>query len=392
MSSPRTTGVPHDAGEAAPAPLSILHLLAPGAAGGLESVVRALAAGHARQGHTVRVVAVLDAPDSPAETWLEALAGEGAEPIPLHIPGRQYRRERRAVAELCRRLRPAVVHSHGYRSDVVGAAGARASGVPTVTTVHGFTGGGWKNGIYEYLQLRSFRRFDAVVAVSRPLVDRLGRAGVPRDRLHLVPNAFDDRAPRLGRAEARRALGVTGDAFLVGWVGRLSAEKGADVLLDAVARLRDLPLTVAVVGEGRERAELERRAESLGIAHRVRWAGLVPDAGRLFAGFDTFVLSSRSEGTPIALFEAMAAGVPIVATRVGGVPDVVTDTEALLVPPERPDRLAGAIEAVHREPLAAHARARRARERLTTRFALEPWLARYDAIYRQLQRASTTRR
>src|SRR5713101_3623616 len=95
-----------------------------------------------------------------------------------------------AMLELGRRLRPAVVHTHGYRPDVVDAGAARRLGIPTVTTVHGFTGGGWKNRFYERVQRRSHRRFDAVVAVSRPLVEQLLRDGVPPRRLHLVQNAW----------------------------------------------------------------------------------------------------------------------------------------------------------------------------------------------------------
>jgi glycosyltransferase involved in cell wall biosynthesis len=114
----------------------------------------------------------------------------------------------------------------------------------------------------------------------------------------------------------------------------------------------------------------------------------VRDAGRLFAAFDLFVLSSRTEGTPIVLFEAMGTGVPIVATRVGGVPDVVSPAEAVLVPPDDPLTLAGEIRAVYRNPAGARERARRARERLLRDFSIAPWLGRYEAIYRLVGRAT----
>jgi glycosyltransferase involved in cell wall biosynthesis len=366
--------------------------VAPGTVGGIESVVRALAGGHARRGHAVRVVAILDAPDDGRHPWLAALREDGIETVALHLPGRRYLRERTEIAALCRRLAPDVVHSHGYRPDVIGAGAARAAGVATVTTVHGFTGGGWKNRVYERIQLRAFRRFDAVVAVSRPLVDRLAGAGVRRERLHLLPNAFDDDAPRLDRAAARRALALPDDAFVVGWVGRLGREKGGDVLLEALAAGGAPPAVASFLGDGREREALAARAAELGIADRVRWHGTVRDAGRHFAAFDAFALSSRTEGTPIVLFEAMAAGVPIVATRVGGVPDVVTEGEALIVPPESPAALAAALAEVHRDRAGAASRARRARERLAERYALAPWLDRYDAIYRQVRRTPSTPR
>ena len=105
-------------------------------------------------------------------------------------------------------------------------------------------------------------------------------------------------------------------------------------------------------------------------------------AARQFAAFDVFVLSSHTEGTPIVLFEAMAAGVPIVASRVGGVPDVVSSAEAVLVPPGDPVALAEAIRSIYRDDAAARARAQRARGRLLADFTVPPWITRYDAIYR----------
>ncbi|MDH5284682.1 MAG: glycosyltransferase, partial [Gemmatimonadota bacterium] len=112
--------------------------------------------------------------------------------------------------------------------------------------------------------------------------------------------------------------------------------------------------------------------------------GLVPGAGQLVGAFDLLVLSSRTEGTPIVLFEAMQAGVPIVATAVGGVPDVLGPDTALLVPPGQPALLASAIQSVARDPAAALARAAKAKARLESEFAPGPWLAGYEALYHSL--------
>ena len=364
-------------------PLSIVHLLAPGAVGGLESVVAALASGHVRHGHAVHVVATTGAGET--LPWLEALAAEGVRVVRPESHGRRYLRERAAVATLCAELRPHVVHSHGYRPDVVGAAGARSAGVPIVSTIHGFTGGGWKNRVYERLQCRALRRFDAVVPVSMPLAERLAESGVPRERLHVIPNAYGGRTAFVARDDAREILGVPRDALHIGFVGRLGREKGADVLLDAVRCLAERNLVVSIVGDGRERRALERQAGTLGIDQAVRFHGVVPDAARLLRAFDVVVLSSRTEGTPIVLLEAMAAGVPVVASRVGGIPDVVTTKEALLVPPEQPALLASAVASVLRAPNAAAARAARATARLATAGAVDPWLRRYEQLYRGIQ-------
>ncbi len=367
--------------------MSLLHVVAPGEVGGLERVVHLLTHGQARAGNDVHVAAVVD-PAGADHPLIGTLASGGVTTHPILLPGRAYRRERAAINELCRRLRPDVVHTHGYRADVVDAGAAQQLGIPSVTTVHGFTGGGWKNRLYERLQRRAYRRFDAVVVVSRPLVERLIQDGVPPDRVHYVQNAWQETTPPFDRALARRALGLKDDEFVIGWVGRLSAEKGPDVLVDALAHLTDLPVTVSVVGNGPQRDSLASRAQRLGVERLVRWHGTVPEAAQRFAAFDVFVLSSHTEGTPIVLFEAMAAGVPIVVTRVGGVPDVVSPAEAALVASADPAALAAEIRALYRDPASGRARAQRASARLLSDFAVAPWVERYAAIYRLVRRTS----
>src|SRR2546425_188081 len=268
----------------------VLHVVAPGAIGGLERVVQLLAQGQARAGNEAPGAAVLDQANADHPPLPARTAG-GVTTHAIILPRRSYWRERAAIRELGRRLRPDVVHTHGYRPDVVDAGAAQRLGIPIVTTVHGFTGGDWKNRLYERLQRVVHRSFEAVVACAR----RLGLEGI-------------------------------------------------------------------------------------------LWHGAVPDADRLFRAFDVVVLSSRTEGSPMVLFEAMAAEVPVVATRVGGVPDIVSSAEAALVPPNDPGALAAALRAVYRDQGQARARARRARERLRREFRIEPWLARYEAIYRELSR------
>jgi glycosyltransferase involved in cell wall biosynthesis len=368
--------------------VSVLHVLAPSAFGGLEAVVQMLALGARGTAVVPRVAAVVSRGGA-EHPFLAPLRGAGVEVFPVAVGPRAYLSERRAVAALCRRLEPDVVHSHGYRADVLDAPVAQRLQVPVVTTVHGFTGGDWKNRLYERLQRRALRRFDAVVAVSRALGELLVREGVGRERVAVLPNAWERSRQPLARDEARRLLGIPQDAVLVGWVGRMTREKGADVFLDAMARLADVPCLASCVGEGSDRAGLEARGAALGLAGRLRWHGLVPDAGRIFPAFDVFVLSSRTEGTPITLFEAMAAEVPVVATAVGGVPDVVSGGEALLTAPDNPVQLAAAIRSVLSDRAAAHVRAARARARLERDFAVGPWMARYEAVYRGVL---TTRR
>lgn len=361
--------------------MRILHISAPSAYGGLERVVVSLAAGQHARGHEVHVAAILDTGTRASGVVLE-LEELGIDTHPLAVEPRAYLRERRLVGNLCSSLEPDIVHTHGYRCDVLHGGVARRNGIPVVATVHGFTGGGWKNSFYEFLQRRAYRAFDAVVAVSRPQLEQLAAEGIPRNRLHWVPNAHPgvDALPAL---MARSRLGLADDEVHVGFIGRLNHEKGPDLFLEAVAAL-DHTTVAVIVGDGRMQRDLEELAQRLGIEDRVVWAGAQPDAARLMRAFDVLVLSSRTEGTPIVLLEGMSAGVPIVATRVGGVPDVVTERHAALVQPEDHEALARAIDSVLADQESAQARCQLARDRLQSEFGLDRWVDRYDDVYREV--------
>jgi glycosyltransferase involved in cell wall biosynthesis len=179
---------------------------------------------------------------------------------------------------------------------------------------------------------------------------------------------------------------------MLGWVGRLIEVKAADVFLRSLALLKGRPWHASVVGDGRRRARLERMAGTLGIADRVTFHGSVFDIAQAFRAFDTFVLSSRSEGTPVVLFEAMAAEVPVVATSVGGVVDVLPENTGLLVPSRDPMALAEAIRRTLDDPASARARAAAARERLHVHYAVEPWLEAHERLYAQLDAARRQRK
>jgi glycosyltransferase involved in cell wall biosynthesis len=315
---------------------------------------------------------------------IRRLQEDGVPVHPVLVPHRAYVRERRAVHRLLETRRPDIVHTHGYRADLLDAGIARGLGIPTVTTIHGSSRMNWRTALYEAVQFRLLRRFQAVVAVSRPLVGDLTRAGVPPQRIHLVPNAWDGRAQLLSRAAARRALGLPLDAFVVGWVGRLIPVKGCDVFVHAVSRLRDPSVHASIVGSGPEQQRLEALVARHGLAGRVHFHGCREGAASLFRAFDVWVLSSRSEGTPMVLFEAMAAGVPIVAADVGGVADVVSQAEACVVPPEDPDTIAARLRDIRAGRLCMRDRVAAASTRLVERFSTARWIAGYVEVYRLL--------
>jgi glycosyltransferase involved in cell wall biosynthesis len=364
---------------------SVVHVLAPNREGGLERVVTMMSVG--QRANAVHVIAVVEPSTAEHHPFIDQLEVLGVAVTRVVVGARSYLQEYRALSALVAQLQPGVVHTHGYRADVIGGAVARAHRAPTVSTVHGFTGGGRRNRLYERVQSLALRRADAVIAVSAPLVQRLAEDGIPRDKIHCIPNGFAPVVDTVTRAAARERLGIKTDVLVAGWVGRLSREKGADVMLDALAE-SDPRWNLSIIGEGDEFDRLRRQAATLRISDRIAWHGSIANAGSLLPAFDAFVLSSRTEGTPIALLEAMNAGIPIVATSVGGVPDVVSSSHALLVPSEQPRMIAQALSELEREPLAAADRSMRARKRLLQSFSAATWLDAVDAVYHAARRSA----
>ena len=359
--------------------LRVLHAIAPAETGGAERVVQMLAAGQRATGSEPMVGGVT-ATEPASHPFFEPLEAEGIATRRIAIPDRAYLREVREWRALMSAWRPDVVHTHGYRADVIAGLAAARVGVALVSTAHGFIGGDRRGSMYERVQMWSYRRGREVVAVSRPIAERLAGTGVPRARLHVVPNALRPPARVARREDARARLGLPPDAWVVGWVGRLGREKGPDVALEALAALPEARL--AFVGEGELGAGLAARAVALGLEDRVTFHGVVDGMAGWLAAFDALALSSRTEGTPITLLEAMHAGVPIVATRVGGVPDLITGEEhGLLVAPESPSEVAAALDRLRADPGLARRLADAARRRLETDYGLDAWVDRYARIY-----------
>jgi glycosyltransferase involved in cell wall biosynthesis len=355
----------------------VVHVVAPAPFGGLESVVRSLALATHRRGDAVTVAVLLQSEDS--HPFVELLRTDGVEVVALRCGRRRYFREVAALARLLRSSGATMVHAHNYHADFVGLLAARRCGLPVVTTVHGFDGGNLKARAYEVLDLWLMRWFDAVICVSERTGAQVRRAIGNRGSIRIIPNGYEPGAA-MSRAEARRRLGVPADARVIGWVGRLWTVKGPDLLIEAVAQLEPDVARVVVIGEGPERTALETTCARRGL-RQVLFAGAREDAAQLLRAFDVLVMSSRSEGTPMVLLEAMAAGVAVVTFAVGGIPDVVSPASAWLAPPEDVPALAAALRDALDHPQAAAVRAAEARRVLDARFGVEPWVARIEEVY-----------
>ena len=299
------------------------------------------------------------------------------------------------VYRLMRRFRPTIVHTHTAKAGLLGRVAARLAGVPIrVHTFHGHV----LRGYFGPLRTHAFRRLEArlaastqmLVAVSeavkRDLVE-LGVAGPERIRVIPLGLELEPLAGPLPRGALRGPAGVAPAAPLIGCVGRLAPIKDLGTFLEAAARVHRVrpDVRVALVGDGEERGLLEGRCEGLGLSGVVCFHGWKHEMDQVYGDLDVVVNSSRNEGTPVALIEALAAGRPVVATRVGGTPDLLADgRHGLLVPAGDPEALAQALLRVLAQPDEAAARARTGQAHVLRHHTTARLLRDVDRLYREL--------
>ena len=320
----------------------------------------------------------------------ETMSGLGREIAPL-----SDLRALLGLVRLMRAWRPAIVHTHTAKAGVLGRLAARAARVPTVVhTFHGHVLRGYfsppKEKLFRGLEAFLARAADALVAVSESVKRDLVELRVaPAPKIRVIPLGLElgALAGTLPRGTLRREVLIPDDAPLVGIVGRLVAIKDVPSFLNAARRVRERrpDARFAVVGDGEERAALEQQTTSLGLAGAVHFFGWRRDLAAVYGDLDVVVNASLNEGTPVALIEALAAARPVVATAVGGTPDLVgRDERGLLVPPGEPEALAAAVVAVLEGSEASRRRAQAGREHVLAQHSSERLFHDMDALYREL--------
>jgi glycosyltransferase involved in cell wall biosynthesis len=275
------------------------------------------------------------------------------------------------------------LHSHEFTMAFYGSIAARALGLPHVVTMHGGTN--WAQRSRRRAALRwAFSGRTTLVGVSRAGAKALEDGlKLPRGRVLVVPNGVPP--SRLRGTDVRRELGLDADTLLLVSVGNLYPVKGHDILLRALARLDPAKAgnwSIAIAGRGGEEPRLRAQVAELGLSSRVRFLGFRTDVGDILAAANLFVLPSRSESHPLAVLEAMFAGLPIIAAAVGGVPDTIRhDVEGLLVPPVDPEALAVAIQDLLSDPCRRSRLGKAAAERARADFTVEAMADAYERLY-----------
>lgn len=294
-----------------------------------------------------------------------------------------------SVLRLVRELDIDIVHAHEVKSDVVAYLAAWIRRVPIMTTVHGWIGNSAKQRAMIALTKRVIRGFDRVIAVSGRIHDELQAAGVPDRALRLLNNAIVlDRYRRTGRTGYLAELfGRPVAGPVIAAIGRISPEKGQMDLVEALGILKSRGCDVSAVfaGDGPDKPAVIARVRALGLEDRVCLAGYIDQTPRLLEETHLLVLPSHTEGLPNVALEALAMNVPVLATRVGGTPEVVIDNETgRLVEAKTPTALADGIADFLANPAPWRAMASRGAARVASQFSFDTRTRRLENIYSEL--------
>lgn len=275
----------------------------------------------------------------------------------------------------------AIIHAHDFKANFYALAARRRAPVKAVATLHLWNRSSLRTAVYEALDALLVRRFDRVIAVSPQIAAEARRRLVPSRKLRVILNGVDlERFPPLP-ARFRQSRVV------IGSVGRLVKQKGYHNLLAALAEItKSVPeVELLLVGDGPQRGELEQQARRLGLSSQVTFAGQCDPVEESYGKFDLFVSSSLSEGLPVTVLEAMASGLPIVATHVGATPEVIEDGRSgLLVPPNDVKALSEALLCLIKDRELAMRLATAGHERAGQRFSAEAMTRQTESVYEEM--------
>lgn len=385
-----------------PEPIRVLRVIARLNMGGPAIHVANLAAGLETRGYHTTLVAGSLARGEDSMAFVAERLGVEVVDIPDMqrevAPFHDVRSIRRLTA-LMRAERPHILHTHTAKAGALARAAALAAGRArppiVVHTFHGHVLKGYfgpgRTAFFKQVERSLARYSDVLVAVSPEVRDELVEHGVAPMEKFTVIRLGIPLADRLGDASAgldyRVLYGIPQDAFVVGWVGRMTGVKDTDAVLEILraTRERDIDAVLCMVGDGPDRERLEQVAHDLGIARSTYFVGYQTDIAGYYRLFDAFVLPSVNEGTPVSAIEALASGTPVVATRVGGVPDVVTDgVDGFLVPPRDTEAAADRLAQLARDPELRGRLGETGRTNAQARYSVERLVDDVDRLYREL--------
>ncbi len=373
--------------------MRVLHIISSCGMYGAEAVILNMSR-MLNEGPHRSVVGVFLNSSNPNVQLHESASREGIESHVIPCSGRLDRGAIRRIRELAAQMGADVVHAHGYKADLYVYFALRRSRMALVSTCHTWYDVDAKDYFYGVVDRLTLRSYERIVAVSEGVREYLLRARVRAEKISMIRNGIDLRTFDRASAVVKAELGWSAYP-LVGLVGRLSIEKGVDIFLAAAALvLAELPDTKFVVaGDGPDRAKLDALIGELGMGASVRMLGRRDDMAAVYASLDLMVSSSRREGLPMAILEAMASRVPLIATAVGGVPTVVLDGRTgVLVPEVDAGMLAKGIVALLRDGALRERLGVAARQLVEDEFSAQRMTADYLRVYEEAVAIAARRR
>lgn len=309
----------------------------------------------------------------------------------VHYLDMKGRFDIRVVAELCRvirRRRIDVIHTHGYKSDILGFIAARRTGIACVSTPHGFSGKvGFKLAAFIRIGTHTLRYFDQVAPLSEELMDDMKRFKVPESKTTFIRNGVDLREIDAALAGLPEHKNTGTDSRIIGFIGQLIPRKGLPDLIEVFDQLyqQDSALCLQLLGDGSQKAELEHQVAGLSSVNAVKFMGFRSDRLELLSKFSLFVMTSSLEGIPRCMMEAMAVGVPVVAYDIPGVDQLVEHRKTgLLAPLGDRAALAAHCREVLENPVLAGTLSRNARQQVHERYSAARMANEYEALFRTL--------
>ena len=361
--------------------MRVLHLISSGGLYGAEAMILDLSRGLQRSGHSSDLALFQNSTQTNSELRQRALA-QGVTTHALPWSRQLDPAVPASIRALVRSAGAQVLHAHGYKADVYALAALRGSQTALVSTCHNWIDSSRALRLYGYLDRRALRRFQRVVAVSEGVEARLRSSGISDSRVRLIWNGVDMR-PLTGKQPL--APGSPAPPPTIGVAARLSFEKGVDVFLRAAALVHEhVPeARFLIAGDGPDRHSLVTLTQHLQLSGCVQLLGRQENMPGFYGSLDILVLPSRMEGLPMALLEGMASGLPVVATDVGAMPDLVRAGETgTVVPAGDAPRLAAALLNLLQDPPRRHALGARGRALIQDKYSVERMTADYLDVYR----------
>ncbi len=330
------------------------------------------------------VAVIADQPGT-AAPLLDAASANGFAVHAINAPGRFNWAAVRELRKLIRNNGIDIVHSHGYKADIIAWLACRGSGTKIVSTPHGWSANaGLKLQVYEALGRRALRYFDAVVPLSADLYHGLAKDRALLCRLHQITNGVDIDEINEPPCCPAALSDFRGSGPVIGYIGQLIARKDVATLLSAFATWsHNNDARLVLVGEGDARLSLEAQARALGIADHVLFTGFRSDRLAWLKSFDAFVLPSHLEGIPRCLMEAMAAGIPVIASDIPGNRDIVHhEKTGLLFTPSDVDALVNSLERITDDKVAT--RTKNGRDLIHDHYSAQAMANAYAVLFAQI--------